>query len=322
MKHFIEKLRLLLSLSTPPHIKLNETNKNVYIDDDKLDDITYLSSVPAEHYQVVLARIFERNTGEKLDFKSPKTFNQKIQWLKLNDNLEIKSELTDKVKVRDWVKDKIGEEYLKPVLYVCDKFDEIPFSELPQKFIIKTNHGCKWHFTIKDKDRFLSEQRVYNLVKNKFNDWLNLSFTYFAGFELQYENIVPKLIVEPLLCDANCTSPIDIQVFCFNGKPKIYEVVTNSDPRMSTIYNEDFSESDIKFFKKGIYIHQPVSEKVKQAAELSKILCKEFKFVRVDWIVCDNKLYFNEMTFTPQSGFYDFPIPKHNILIGNMLKIK
>lgn len=282
----------------------------------------FLSKLSEDEYPACLEYIYNKQTGENLNLKNPKTFNEKVQWLKLNDNSPIKSQLTDKILVRDWVKSKIGEEYLKPVLWIGKNFDDIPFEELPDRFIIKTNHGCKWHFAIKDKKRFIETPQVYNFVRNKFNDWMNLCFSWFAGFEMQYKDIDPKILIEPLLWEEGHKSPIDFEIFCFNEAPKLCEVITNTDPRMSTVFNEKGEILDVKFFKKGIYIVQQPHKLLEKAVELSKILCKDFKLVRVDWMVYNDKLYFNEMTFSPQSGFYSFPIPKQNLLLGNMLKIK
>lgn len=89
--------------------------------------------------------------GAKLDLEHPKTFNEKIQWIKLNDLDELKTKLTDKFAVRDWVKDKIGEQYLMPLLGVYDTTEEINCGELPQEFVIKCNNGCKWNIIVKDK---------------------------------------------------------------------------------------------------------------------------------------------------------------------------
>ena len=107
-------------------------------------DYNYMMALDKKDYAKYLCEAYLIKTGQKLNLKHPKTLNEKIQWLKIYDNIPIKAQLTDKILVRDWVKDKIGEEYLKPVLWIGDKFEDIPFDTLPDSFIIKANHGCRW----------------------------------------------------------------------------------------------------------------------------------------------------------------------------------
>ena len=119
-------------------------------------DYDLLINLKESEYPKYLKKMFYNITGKKLNLRHPKTFNEKIQWIKLYDSTPLKTQLTDKVLVRDWVKDKIGDEYLKPVLWIGNNFNDIPFEELPEKFIIKANHGCKWHYIIKNKNDFVN----------------------------------------------------------------------------------------------------------------------------------------------------------------------
>ena len=226
-----------------------------------------MMSLTEKDYPKYLAMAYYAKTGRKLNLRHPKTLNEKIQWLKLYDNLPIKTQLADKVLVRGWIKEKIGEEYLKPVLWIGDKFDNIPFDKLPDSFIIKCNHGCKWHVLIKDKNKFLENKFLVKTAKEKIDNWLLQSFFGWSDFETQYKNIEPKIIIEEFLKGNNG----GILVWCANSQT---------------------------------FIDSPGEELEKEALSLSKVLAQGFKFVRVDWMIYKQRLYFEEMTFTPVSGFF------------------
>ena len=239
-------------------------------------DYDFMMSLDEKEYPKYLAYAYKVKTGKKLNLKHPKNINEKIQWLKLYDNSEIKSRLTDKVLVRDWVKSKIGEEYLKPALWIGDKFDDIPFETLPDSFIVKANHGCKWHFIVKNKNEYLNNENVFKYTKMIMENWLKQSFFGYSDFETQYKNITPKILIEPLLReDINRAPDPDLCIYCANSKNIIRE---GTSPQ----------------YHANLY---------KKAHELSNILCQGFKFVRIDWMIYKNKLYFGEMTFTPSSGY-------------------
>ena len=162
-------------------------------------DYYFLKNLDEKEYPHYLAKLFLLNTGENLplkyifkkkswiiDKKKCKTFNQKIQWIKLYGVTDLMRKCTDKVAVRDYVKEKIGEEYLKPVLQICNNFDEINFDTLPNSFVIKCNHGCKWHFIIKNKEEYLRNKILVKITKQKITGWLEQDYSFWGGFEMQY----------------------------------------------------------------------------------------------------------------------------------------
>lgn len=281
----------------------------------------FLINLQEAEYPIYLKKIFKYNTGRNLNLKNPKTFNEKIQWLKLYDVTLLKSRLTDKILVRDWIKNKIGEYYLKPVLWIGKSFDDIPFEILPEKFYIKANHGCKWHYKIKNKESFLSNEILKNYVKMRLNGWLEQSFFPYAGFELQYKNISPKILVEPVLINSENESLLEYEIYCFNGKPKISQQIRYTQPRSCCVRDEKLNIIDLLFSSEYRRTDYPVTANLKTAIKLSKKLAKEFKLVRVDWLEHDGRLYFNEMTFTPFSGFYKFEKDIWNKKLGKMLNL-
>ena len=159
-----------------------------------LIDYLIYSHMDPSKYPDALEKWFFKKTGKKLDLKNPVTFNEKIQWLKLYDRNPLKTTLVDKYLVRDWIKDKIGEEYLIELLGVWDRFDDIDFSLLPSKFVLKTNHGSGWNMVVRDKEHLDLKK-----AKRLFDRWMKLNFAFMEGFEMQYEHVRPKIIAEKFI---------------------------------------------------------------------------------------------------------------------------
>ena len=282
-------------------------------------------SLNEKDYQKYLSLAYLVKTGKKLNLKNPLTINEKIQWLKIYDNLPVKTALTDKVLVRDYIKDKIGEEYLKPVLWIGDDFDSIPFSSLPDSFIVKANNGCKWHFIVKGKQTYLENLRLFQSTKGAMNNWMKQSFFGWSDFECQYRDIKPQIIVEELLREEGDKTN-EIEIWCFNGVPKIIQDIKKENQRTRSVcsYDENFNYLNLNFIEHAVIENHECSGELIKAVELSRILSEGFKLVRTDWMLYQKRLYFCEMTFTPYSGF----IPDNDeweerqIKMGNMLNLK
>lgn len=282
----------------------------------------FLAQMKEREYPKYLKKFFKYQTGRNLNLWNPKTLSEKIQWLKLHDTTPLKTELTDKILARDWVREKIGDEYLKPVLQICRDYSEIDFDSLPNSFIIKTNHGCKWNYVIRDKEKFLAVPRLQSAVEDRIGAWLDSNFAFFAGFELQYKDISPMLLIEELLVTEENEVPVDIEIYCFNGEPKIFQRIKYGKVREVNIYDENFQPIDLKFKDNYVLFPQEADENIKLAVELARKLCQEFKLVRVDFMEYGNKIFFNEMTFTPFSGYFEFNDKAWDLELGNMLKLK
>lgn len=280
-------------------------------------DYDFIMNLDEKEYPKYLKKIFKISTGFDLNLKNPKTFNEKVQWLKLYDNLPIKTTLTDKLLVRDWVKERIGDFYLKPILGVYEKFDDIVFDELPSTFYIKTNHGCKWHFHIKNKDAFLNNRDLYNVVKNKIDGWMSQSFFGWSVFETQYKNIAPKLFVEKSMIEKESRNPVEIEAFCFDGEVRLIRKVRFGDPDSQSFYT-----NELKLISEPIPpFEEEESRFIEDVLHLSKNLADSFKLVRIDWLVFDDRPYFNEMTFTPCSGMVNLEDKFFEGILNKYLKI-
>ena len=165
---------------------------------------------------------------------------------------------------------------------------------------------------------------LFNKVRDGINSWMNHTFSFFEGFEMQYQDIKPKIIIEPLLRENINFPPTEIEIYCFNGQPKIFQKIIYEDFPKVSVYDENFNFVNFKFKEHYVSVQEPIDDNIKKAVELSKILAEQFKLVRVDWLLYKDHLYFNEMTFTPFSGFILFPAEYKDwdLKLGQMLDIK
>ena len=275
-------------------------------------------NMPEAEYPEYLKKWFFEKTGDNLNLDNPQTFNEKIQWLKLYDRNPLKTKLADKYEVRGWVKEKIGEEYLIPLLGVWDSFDDIDFAKLPDKYVLKCNHGCGQHFIVKNKKKFNKK-----FAKKKFNKWLNKNWAYNAGLELQYENIKPRIIAEEFI--ESKEGLVDYKLWCFDGKVKYIQYI--SDRNKYCEYQMAFFDRDWKkqsFISNHVIIEDEVKkpENLDKLIEVAEVLSKDFQFVRVDLYILDNgDIKFGEMTFTPGSGVLNWQPKSKDLEMGQGVNV-
>ena len=281
----------------------------------------FYKNLDEKEYPKYLKEIYKEKIGKNLNLKNPKTYNEKIQWLKLYDNSGLRTMLTDKVKVRDWVKEKIFQKYLKTVYGIYNSFDDIEFDKLPESFVIKANHGSKMNYIITDKRKFL--QQGAKKLRRVFDSWLKRNFAFVAGFELQYKDIEPKIIIEELLLDEmnyGCNY-VEYQFLCSKGKPFLVNTVAMGSRAGYAYYSLDWeiqpfqNESRVK----AVRLEKP--QNFEEMIEITKKLCDEFKFVRVDLAQVNNKIYFSELTFTPLSGLVKFIPEKYDEILGKKIDL-
>ena len=259
-------------------------------------------------------------SGRHLNLRSPKRFNEKLQWIKLYYRRRIMTELADKYAVREWIKEKIGEEYLIPLLGVYNSFDEIDFDKLPNEFVIKCNHDCDSVVICNNKATFDIQK-----AKEKIDACMARNYYYFAR-EWVYKDIQPKVIIESLLKDDSKDKIYDYKFFCFNGEPKIVYVSLNDviiDGKYAiNYYDMDFNQLTIRHMKhpsSSIVVKKPFH--FKKMIKLANILSKDFPFVRVDFYEVNNRIFFGEMTFYPTGGFNELCPDEWNDILGSWLKL-
>lgn len=264
-----------------------------------------------------LGKWFYATTGEKLDLQHPVTFNQKLQWCKVMDQNPLKAKLADKYLVRDWVAEKIGSQYLVPLLGVWERFDDIDFSKLPDKFALKCNHGSGWNLIVTDKSKMDMEQ-----AKSKFDLWMSLDYTFKAGFELHYGKIPPRIIAEEYM--ENSGGDIyDYKFYCFGGKVHYIQFMMDRKQGLKVGYfDRDWVLQPFVNNHPQIDIEVPKPENLAMMIQLAEALSEGFPYVRVDFYrLNDGTIRFGEMTFTPASGTQDWKPPQANEMLGALLRL-
>ncbi len=261
---------------------------------------------------------FENRLGYKLNLKEPKTINEKINWLKLYDKKEFYTDIADKYAVRDYIKEKIGDQYLIPLVFHTKRAKNVLPENLPDyPFILKTNHDSSGGIIIRDK-RLVNWKKIqvtlHGLMKDNY---------YYNSKEWHYKNIQPCIIAEKLLTDENGRIPYDYKMVCFNGNLVATTVITDreSDKALST-YDVNWKRFECHWgtdFEVGKSVQKPiVYEKMK---ELAEILAKDFICVRVDFYVLKEKIYFGELTLYDASGFSKFDPEEYDRKFGDMLRL-
>lgn len=268
-------------------------------------------------YKIFLRHWYMSVTGKYLNLDNPRTFNEKIQWLKLYDSTPIKTRLADKYLVRDWVKEKIGEQYLIPILGVYDKFEDIDFAKLPNQFVIKCNHGSGWNIIVTDKSKL-----DLNDAKTKLDKWLNTNFAFLCGYELHYRDIKPKIIIEKYMEELG-TALYDYRFFCCDGKvQQIWVDVFSGTPQHKRkIYDTKWKELNftVKWPRLESNIEKP--KNLDKMISLAETMAEGFALVRVDFYDVNNHIYFGEMTFTSMSGTGKFSSSQAELELGSKIKL-
>ncbi len=282
-----------------------------------IKDYSFYECLPISEYKRELALWFKERTGKTLNLDNPQTFNEKIQWLKLYDSTPLKTRLADKYLVRDWVKEKIGEQYLIPLLGVYDSFDEIDFDKLPDRFVMKCNHGSGYNIIVPDKSKLdLAD------AKQKVDTWMKENFAFKTGFELHYRDMQPKIVIEEYIQEIG-DALYDYRFFCSNGKViQIWLDLYSGTPyHQRKIYDKNWNELDVivKWPRLEKEIEKP--KNLEKMLQLSETLSKSFALVRVDFYDVNNHIYFGEMTFTSMSGIGEFSPEMEDLKLGKLIKL-
>ncbi|WP_232472966.1 ATP-grasp fold amidoligase family protein [Brachyspira pilosicoli] len=267
----------------------------------------------------LIKKQFKNSLGYDLNLDNPQTFNEKIQWLKLYNHDPLITKCADKYLAREYIKEKIGEEYLIPLLGVWDKAEDIDFDLLPNQFVLKVNWGWGQNIIVKDKTKLDIEE-----VINKLNNWLEpLSNHYYYNFEWSYKNIKPKIICEKYIEQLE-GQVYDYKVFCFNGKPKyigvhLYRYTNHSRCIFDTKWNKiiGLMTGQNKLYRENI--EKP--ENLELILKLSEKLSLVFFHVRVDWYIIEKKIYIGELTFYHGNGVERFSIPEWDYKWGQLLEL-
>lgn len=242
--------------------------------------------------------IWKQIMGYPLDLRHPKTFNEKLQWMKLYDRNPLYTDLVDKYKVKQWVADRIGAEHVIPTLAVYDSVDEIDISQLPDQFVLKCNHDSGGVVICKDKSSFDFEAAKAKLKKSFEHNF------YWDYREWPYKNVKRKIFAEEYLEDKKYGDLPDYKIFTFNGEPKLIEVdFDRFIGHKRNLYDINWNYIDARICyptQRERVFDKPKA--LNEMLELARKLAYGFRHVRVDFYLINDKVYFGEMTFIHGAG--------------------
>lgn len=274
----------------------------------------YTCILPDKMY---IKKLYKFRTGKELDLKNPRTFNEKMNWLKLYDRKPEYTVMADKYLARKFIADRIGDEYLVPLLGVWDSPDEIDFDSLPDKFVLKCNHD-NGVIICTDKSRLDIEKTKKELASRLKRDY------YKKLREWPYKNIPRKIICEKFMENTNGNQSVEYKTFCFNGELKYTLVIsdrfTNQKVTMDT-YTREWKHTDLI---NGGALAGDVYAKPECYDELCKIsefLSTDIPFLRVDFNYWNEKLYFGELTLYDSGGFEFYQPEEWSYKLGELLEL-
>ena len=276
-----------------------------------------LESLPEEKYNNLIEKEYLKVFGNILDWNNLRTYTEKMQWEKIYNKNPIKTTLTDKYAVREWVEGKIGKDYLIPLIGVWDSFDNIDFDLLPKQFVLKTNHGTGTNLIVKDKNKINMRR-----AKRMFDDWMKTDYAFTNSLQLHYRDIKRKIIAEKYL-ETNLGELQDYKFLCFDGKPCFCWVdLGRYSKHTRTVFDMNWKLQPWTQASYGIANYDiPMPKNFDMMIDIANILSKGFSHVRVDLYNVDGKIYFGEMTFTNGSGL-DPIIPKeYDKVLGDYWKL-
>lgn len=271
--------------------------------------------------RLYVPRYYFKRMGEKMDVKHPKSLSEKLNWLKIYYHDPLMTVCADKYRMREYVKHLCGDGYTVPLIGKWDKAEDIDFNELPNQFVLKTNHDGGPIVCLDKKNFDFDKARKQLDIKLKTSK-------YMQGREWGYKNIKRCIIAEQLIGDG-VSDLIDYKFFCFNGEPKyLYTVSEHVDSKHGNI---DFFDMDFNSlpFKMDIYENaQMLPQKplnFEKMIEFSKKLSTfggvAFPFVRVDFYEVEGQIYVGELTFYPTNGMISYAPDKWNTVTGNYMNL-
>lgn len=251
----------------------------------------------------------------KLDLDNPKSFNAKLQWLKLYLKDTDYSKFVDKVKAKEYVDTVIGPGHTIPTLGIWDNFDDIDFDKLPNEFVLKCTHDSGTIVICKDKTKLNIKKARKIITKG-----LQRKF-YLEHREYVYKDVKPRIIAEKLMVDESGSDLKDYKFFCFNGIPKmLFTVKGRPHPKLDFLdLNYNILPFERGYPVSGSKPYKPFS--FDRMIELSRLLSKDFPFVRIDWYDINGIPYFGEFTFFPGAGCEPFKPDKWDYIVGEWLKL-
>jgi len=247
-----------------------------------------------------LSKLYELNFGVKPNLECPTKFSEKVQWLKLHDHNSLYTTMVDKLAVKNFVSERLGKEYVIPIIAEWDSTEQIEWAKLPNQFVLKTNHDGGGHGIVICKDKSaLSVSKAMQELNHSFN-----RSSYMVGREWPYKNVKKRVFAEAFVNDSNGELR-DYKFFCFNGKVKCFKI----DYNRQVYHRANYYDPQCHLLRYGEAAYPPnfeadihIPENIQEMIALAEKLAKDIPFVRIDFYNVDGKIFFGEITFYPAGG--------------------
>lgn len=298
--------------------KLKQIFRFIYDSDFRFDFMSSLGLTKGCSDELFIKKMFKIRMGKNLNLENPRTFNEKLNWLKLYNRKPLYTILVDKYAVKNWVAEKIGTQYVIPTLGVWERFDDIAFDNLPNQFVLKCTHDSGGLVICKNKnllDRNAARKVISKALKQNF---------YYKSREWPYKNVPPRIIAEKYMEDESGELR-DYKLFCFDGEVKALFVATdrqnkNVDTKFD-FFDRNFNH--LPFTKGHPNADCPPQKPIgyEKMVELAEVLSSGIPHVRVDFYEISGQIFFGEMTFFDNSGFVPFKPEKYDLIWGDWLNL-
>lgn len=287
-------------------------------------DYRFLYNASRGHYANMpdrdfLEKVYAIRMGKKLNLDVPVTFNEKLQWLKLYDRNLAYTTMVDKYAVKEYVANKIGSQYVIPTLGVWDRFDDIDFDALPNRFVLKSTHDSGGLVICRDKQRFDRKAAKKKLEKSLKRDY------YLLHREWPYKNVPRRILAEAYMEDSSTGELRDYKFFCFNGVPKALFVATERQKQGEEVkfdfFDMDFHHLPIRQGHPNAATCPTKPKKFDEMCRLAGILSQNIPQLRVDFYEVNGNVFFGELTFSHFAGIVPFEPEGWDKILGDWIEL-
>lgn len=263
--------------------------------------------------------LYRLEMGKKLDLNNPQTFCEKLQWLKLYNRKAEYTMMVDKLSVKKYVSDTIGSQYVIPILGIWNQPEDIDFESLPERFVLKTTNGGGGEgvYICKDKSQLDKREAIKRMSHSLKTD------IYKTRVEWPYKNVVKRIFAEQYMEDESKNELKDYKVLCFNGEPKYIEVDSGRfGDHIRNIYDINWNLQPIAIgYKNDLSVHFERPTRLKEMVEFARIFSAGIPFLRTDFYVVGERLFFGELTFFQRSGMTPFYPQELDLKLGEMIHL-
>lgn len=257
--------------------------------------------------------------GKWPNLKKPKTFNEKVNWLKLHDRNPLYTTMVDKYEAKKYVAQRIGEEYIIPTYGVWERFEDIDFDSLPNQFVLKGTHDGGSLIIVRDKSKMDIEEAKKKLTKSLKTNY------YWHGREWPYKNVKPRIIAEQYMEDDRTAELRDYKIFSFDGVMKALSIAANQqnegEETKLDFFDIDFKHLDITNGHDNADFPPAKPERFEEMKHYTDVLSKHFPYLHIDFYEVNGQVYFGELTFSYWGAMVPFEPEKWDRTFGEWIKV-